>query len=63
MGQIKIPTIITGPDQIEVEMVRADHNETRNIFRVFFEVFLAFASMLGELFYQLINQRQFIGYF
>ena len=41
MAEINIPTTVTAPDQIQVELVRADHVQTTSVFRTFFEVFLA----------------------
>lgn len=39
---------ISGPDQINVELVRKDHLETSNVFRVFFEFSIStFSGFLG----------------
>jgi hypothetical protein len=46
LAQIDIETRITAPTQITVPLVRADHHETANIFRVAFELFLAVTSAL-----------------
>ena len=45
-----IKTTVSAPAEINIPLVRADHHETANIFRVFFEVFLSFFSAtLGAL--------------
>jgi len=46
MANLKIPTKITGPDQIEITLVRADHHETSGLLRTFFEVFLSISSCI-----------------
>lgn len=46
MAEINIPTTVTAPDQIQVELVRADHVQTTSVFRTFFEVFLSATSTL-----------------
>lgn len=51
MANLKIPTQITGPDKIEVPLVRADHLETSNVFRTLFEIFLSvFSTTIGITF-------------
>lgn len=48
MAKINIPTKIDIPDVMEVRLVREDILETSNIFRVFFEIFLAlFGGVFG----------------
>jgi hypothetical protein len=48
VAKINVDAIVTAPQQITVPLIRADHAETSNIFRLCFEVFLAiFASLLG----------------
>lgn len=48
MTKISIPTKIDIPDNIEVRLVREDILETSNIFRIFFEIFLAlFGGVFG----------------
>ena len=46
MADLDIKTRVTGPDEINVELVRSDYIATSNIFRVFFEIFLALSSAL-----------------
>jgi len=46
MAKLNVKTIVTGPDEIEVPLVRADFFTTSNVFRVCFEVFLAIAGAL-----------------
>ena len=46
MANIKVQPNITAPAQINVPLVRADHLWTSNVFRVFFEVFLAVSGAL-----------------
>ena len=46
MAELQVPTIVTGPDKIEVGLVRADYLEVSATFRSFFEVFLAVTSAL-----------------
>jgi hypothetical protein len=48
VAKINVDAVITAPEQVTVPLIRADHAETANIFRLSFEVFLAiFASLLG----------------
>lgn len=50
MAILDVNTTITGPDEIEIALVRADELHTSNVFRVFFEVCLAVAaSLLGVI--------------
>lgn len=46
MANVKINTKISAPSEIDIPLVRADHHETSNIFRLFFEVFLSIFSVL-----------------
>ena len=46
MATLDVKTNITAPDEITIPLVRADLHNTQNIFRVFFEVFLALVSGL-----------------
>jgi hypothetical protein len=43
----KIDLSVTCPENINVPLVRADYQETENIFRISFEIFLAIASCIG----------------
>ena len=48
MAQINVEANITAPATVTIPLVRADHHETSNIFRVCFEVFLSlFSGLLG----------------
>ncbi len=50
MTKLDIKTKITAPSEITVPLIRADHHQISNIFRVCFEVFLAFsAAFLGNI--------------
>lgn len=50
MAKLDVRTVVTAPDEINVELVRSDYLGISNIFRVFFEVFLSVAaSLLGAL--------------
>lgn len=46
MANLKIPTKVTGPDEIEVPLVRGDYHETSGLFRTCFEVFLSISSCI-----------------
>ena len=49
MATLDVKATITGPDEIKIPLVRADLHNTQNIFRLFFEVFLALVSgLLGN---------------
>lgn len=48
MARINVNANVTAPAEITIPLVRADHHETSNIFRVCFEVFLSlFSGLLG----------------
>lgn len=50
MGNIKLNTKVVLPDDMSIPLIRGDHAEVRNIFRIFFEVSLAFTgTMFGVL--------------
>lgn len=50
MAELEINTKVTGPDEIDVRLVRYDFLYTSNIFRTFFEIFLAFtAALIGVI--------------
>jgi len=50
MANLKIPTRVTGPDEIEVTLVRGDYHETSGLLRTFFEIFLSISScVLGVI--------------
>ena len=42
MAQINIKTTVTAPEELTIPLVRADHHDTSNIFRISFEVTMAF---------------------
>ena len=45
-----ITTIVSGPSEINISLVRADYQETANIFRISFEIFLSlFSATSGAL--------------
>ena len=45
-----ITTIVSGPSEINISLVRADYQETANIFRMSFEIFLSlFSATAGAL--------------
>jgi hypothetical protein len=46
VAEIKVPTTVTGPDQITVPLVRGDYMGVSNVFRLLFEVALAFTATL-----------------
>ena len=43
-----IKTTVTVPDEISIALIRADYYQVSNIFRIFFEVFLACSSAILE---------------
>lgn len=50
MTRLNIKAIVTAPEQINIPLVRADHQETSGIFRVCFEVSLSlFSTLLGYI--------------
>lgn len=45
-----VKTTVSAPSEINIPLIRADHHATANIFRVFFEFFLAcFSGTLGTV--------------
>lgn len=46
MARINTKLTLEAPEEISVPLVRADHLEMSNTFRLFFEVFLALTSSL-----------------
>jgi len=46
MARINVKTTVTAPDEINVQLVRADYLGISNVFRICFEVFLAVTSSL-----------------
>lgn len=46
MAQINVKTSVTGPTEINIPLVRADHVSQSNVFRVCFEVGLSLSSTL-----------------
>ena len=44
MAKIDIKATVSAPSEINIPLVRADYHATSNVFRVFFEVFLAVSS-------------------
>jgi hypothetical protein len=50
MARINVKANVTAPAEINVALVRADHASVANIFRLFFEIFLALSStILGSV--------------
>lgn len=50
MAQINVKTTVTAPSEVNIPLVRADHHDTSNVFRVFFELCLAFFfCLLGNV--------------
>lgn len=48
MAKIDVKATVTAPAEVTIPLVRADHHETSNIFRVCFEVFMSlFSGLLG----------------
>lgn len=48
MARIDIRANVLAPSEINIPLVRADHHETSNVFRAFFEIFLSlFSGLLG----------------
>ena len=47
MTKFNVPTKVIVPEELEIQLVRADHAEVSNVFRIQFEVSLALASMFG----------------
>ncbi|MES2396865.1 MAG: hypothetical protein V4549_12715 [Bacteroidota bacterium] len=47
MAKFNVPTRVTGPDEIEVKLVREDFYEISNIFRTCFEFGLSFTSAIA----------------
>ncbi len=46
MPTVRVKTTLTAPSEVNVSLVRADRLRTGNVFRVFFEIFLAITSSL-----------------
>ena len=46
MANVTVNTKVTAPTEIDIPLVRADHHNTGNIFRLFFEIFMALFSVL-----------------
>ena len=44
MATINVKATVSAPSEINIPLVRADYHATSNVFRVFFEVFLACSS-------------------
>ena len=44
MATINVKTTVSAPSEINIPLVRADYHAMSNVFRVFFEVFLAGSS-------------------
>ena len=44
MAIINVKATVSAPSEINIPLVRADYHATSNVFRVFFEVFLACSS-------------------
>ena len=44
MATINVKATVSAPSEINIPLVRADHHAMSNVFRVFFEVFLACSS-------------------
>jgi hypothetical protein len=53
-----VKATVTAPDNIEIPLVRGDHHEMRNIFRIFFEIFLAVTAMWGGVVFSNGNPSQ-----
>ena len=50
MATIDVKATISAPSEINIPLVRADYHATSNVFRVFFEVFLAgFSATFGAI--------------
>ena len=50
MAIFDVKTTVTGPDEINVPLIRADYLAVSNIFRIAFEFFLAcFSATLGAV--------------
>ena len=48
MAKIDVKATVTAPAEVTIPLVRADHHETSNIFRIFFEIFISlFSGLLG----------------
>lgn len=48
MATIDVKANVNAPSEINIQLVRADHHRTSNVFRLFFEAFLAvFSGILG----------------
>ena len=45
MATLNVKATVSAPSEINIPLVRADYHATSNVFRVFFEVFLAFSSV------------------
>jgi hypothetical protein len=62
MANLDIKTDIQGPDQIKINLVREDHLDTSNIFRICFEVFLAIGcAILGSII-SLLNDNKIVPF-
>lgn len=46
MAKINVTANISAPEEVNVVLVRSDHLEVQNIFRVFFEIFLSLTSTI-----------------
>ena len=50
MATINVKATVSAPSEINISLVRADYHATSNVFRVFFEVFLAcFSATFGAV--------------
>ena len=50
MANLRVKATVTGPDEIEIPLVRADVQRFSNIFRTLFEICLAvFSSLIGVI--------------
>lgn len=46
MANVRVNTKVSAPTEIDIPLVRADHHNTGNIFRLFFEIFMSLFSVL-----------------
>jgi len=50
MARINVKTEVNGPEEITINLVREDHLDTSNTFRIFFEICLAISgAILGSI--------------
>jgi len=60
MANLNVSTTVTGPDNIEIALVRADYLETSNTFRICFEICLAIGGTVLGCIISLVNDGKHV---